>query len=119
MKHDCEKKIYNDKEKSEVPNNQVSDRKTVGEVSERVKDTKNDLEPAVSVSQAFHQDISLWQKSTKGNVDYWVKDGSSKIQYCDYSIIESKSSIQTVEKISRKCNLSMFERKLENGDVLK
>lgn len=58
----------------------------------------------------------------KGDIDYWVKLGSKLLRHNNAELLREKSHVQKYEKdgkqLSRKCTMSMFERKHKNGQII-
>jgi hypothetical protein len=69
-------------------------------------------------------DIGMWPPDVNKEVaDYWIKNGTGKLQNCDETLFEEWSAKQTdttgEKKWHRKCTLSMFGRRNRNGEVVK
>lgn len=55
----------------------------------------------------------------KVHINYWIKNFNTKIQHCDKStLLKEKSFVQLDGNKKRKCNISMFERKTQTGEVI-
>lgn len=79
----------------------------------------------------FGNDIGMWPAIIEKKVaEFWIKNGTDKLQNCDEKLFEERSIRQAYiymtgqaslkkPKRHRKCTSSMFERQNRNGEVVK
>lgn len=56
---------------------------------------------------------------TNNEIDYWLKNGINELQNANPEILKEKSFEQVDDNYKRKCQMSMFSRKLKNGESIK
>ena len=65
-------------------------------------------------------DIGRWPINiSDSNKNFWIKNGVNDLQNSNNDILKQKSFVQIDNDNKRRCKLSMFERKLKNGEILK
>lgn len=68
----------------------------------------------------FNEDIGVWPETmTRENIDFFIKMGATTLQNCDNDLFENKSFLQKDANFIRKCQISFFERKTCNGEIIK
>src|SRR6476661_7903909 len=59
----------------------------------------------------------------KEHIDFWIRTGTTSLQNCDETLILKESVTQSFktskQKESRKCTLSIFQRRNRNGEFVK
>lgn len=67
-------------------------------------------------------DIGVWphwpEHSSKDFLEYWIKKDKKSLQNCDAKLLALKSWVQKDGNRYRKCQPSMFERHLKNGEIV-
>ena len=70
-------------------------------------------------SELAQGDIGVWPRHlSKDFIEYWIKRDMKNLRNCDAKLFELKSWKQRDGHIYRKCQPSMFERRLQNGEVV-